>query len=141
VKVVNRNDEDFAAVVMDHTGGRGADKVIDSTGGSILDRSFECIRLLGHVVSYGEAEARPQANLWERLVRKSLTFTRLHIGHIDSASPAWISGADKVMDMIATGRLAVPIAGTFAMDDVHAMYGRLESRQVAGKLLLKIGGG
>lgn len=141
VKVVNRNGADFAEVVMNHTGGRGADKVIDSTGGSILDRSFDCIRLLGHVVSYGEAEARPQANLWERLVRKSLTFTRLHIGHIDSTSPAWINGAEEVMEMIATGRLSVPIAGTFAMDDVHAMYARLESRQVAGKLLLKIGGG
>lgn len=139
-KVVNRNEADFAEVVMDQTGGRGADKVVDSTGGSILDKSFDCIRLLGHVVSYGEAEARPQANLWERLVRKSLTFTRLHIGHINSSSAAWINGTEKVMNMITKGQLTVPIAGTFAMDDVHAMYARLESRQVAGKLLLKIGG-
>lgn len=139
-RVINRANEDFAAAVLKMTRGKGADKVIDSTGGSILDKSFDCIRVLGHVVSYGEAEARPLPNLWERLVRKSLTFSRLHIGHIDHASIAWANGANTVMGSIASGRIAVPIEGTFGLEDVHAMYARLESRTVAGKLLLKIGG-
>ena len=138
--MVNRTADDFVAVVLDMTQGRGVDKVIDSTGGSILDRSFDAICQLGHVVSYGEAEAKPYANLWERLVRKSLTFTRLHIGHIDCRSAAWAGGACAVIGGIAAGTLAAPIEGVFALDDVHAMYARLESRQVSGKLLLKIGG-
>ena len=140
VRVVNRNTEDFVSIANEITKGKGVDKVIDSTGGSILDRSFDCIRELGHVVSYGEAEAKPFVNLWERLVRKSLTFTRLHIGHIDSTSRAWTEGADTVMQMITAGNLKVPIEGVFAMDEAQAMYARLESRQVAGKLLLKIAG-
>jgi hypothetical protein len=32
----------------------------------------------------------------------------------------------------------VPIEGIYPLDEVHAMYARLESRQVAGKLLLQI---
>ncbi len=140
-RAINRNTENFVDIVNDMTKGKGVNKVIDSTGGSILDRSFDCIRELGHVVSYGEAEAKPFPNLWERLVRKSLTFTRLHIGHIDSTSHAWTDGADKVLAMIAAGTLRVPIEGVFALEDVHAMYAKLESRQVAGKLLLKIAGG
>ncbi len=139
-RVINRNDEDFVTAVMDFTSGRGIDKIVDSTGGSILDRSFETIRVLGHVVSYGEAEAKPQANLWERLVRKSLTFTRLHIGHIFSNPPAWQEGARQVVDGVANGSLKVPIEGVFPLDQVHDMFTRLETRQVAGKLLLKIGG-
>jgi NADPH2:quinone reductase len=137
-RVINRTQEDFVAAVMQLTGGEGVDKVIDSTGGGILDKSFDCIRPLGHVVSYGEAEGKPFATLWERLVRKSLTFTRMHIGHIDPTSAAWIDGANAVMDAIAAGKLAVPIEGVFPMEKVHDMYARLESRQVAGKLLLKI---
>jgi NADPH:quinone reductase len=139
-RVVNRNAEDFVSVVSRMTEGKGADKVIDSTGGSILDQSFDCIRQLGQVVSYGEAEAKPFANLWERLVRKSLTFTRLHIGHIDNTSPAWSDGANKVMNMITEGSLKVPIEGVFELNEARSMYERLESRQVAGKLLLKIAG-
>jgi NADPH2:quinone reductase len=137
-KVINRADEDFVAAVMAFTGGKGVDKIVDSTGGTILDRSFETIRLLGHVVSYGEAEGRPQANLWERLVRKSLTFTRLHLGHIDCRSEAWRNAARDVIGMVQSGALAVPIEGVFPLERVHDMYARLESRQVAGKLLLRI---
>ena len=66
-RVVNRQTEDFVDVCNQMTNGSGVDKVIDSTGATILDRSFDCIRRLGHVVSYGEAEGKPLANLWERL--------------------------------------------------------------------------
>ncbi len=139
-RVINRNDEDFVAATMAFTAGKGVDKIVDSTGGSILDRSFETVRVLGHVVSYGEAEAKPQANLWERLVRKSLTFTRLHIGHIFSTPAAWQEGARQVVDGVASGSIKVPIEGVFPLDRAHDMFARLESRQVAGKLLLRIGG-
>jgi NADPH2:quinone reductase len=137
-KVINREEEDFVEAVNEFTRGMGVDKVVDSTGGSILDRSFDTIKLLGHVVSYGEAEAKPYANLWERLVRKSLTFTRLHLGHIDCRSKAWKDGETAVLAAVADGSMQVPVEGVFAMEDVHAMYEKLESRQVAGKLLLKI---
>jgi NADPH2:quinone reductase len=138
LRVINREDENFVSAVMDATKGRLIDKVIDSTGGSILDRSFETIRELGHVVSFGEAEGVPFANLWERLVRKSLTFTRLHIGHIDSTSNAWRVANESVFTMILNGLIKVPIEGIFSMDDVHEMYQKLESRTVAGKLLLRV---
>jgi NADPH2:quinone reductase len=136
--VINREDEDFVAAVMKATGGKLVDKIVDSTGGTILDRSFATIRKLGHVVSYGEAEGRPQTNLWERLVSKSLTFTRFHLGHSDFQSEAWHTGVRNITDWIADGSLKVPIEGVFEFNDVHAMFARLESRQVAGKLLLKI---
>jgi NADPH2:quinone reductase len=139
-KVIHRDDEDFVEAVMAFTGGRGVDKIVDSTGGSILDKSFATIRKLGHVVSYGEAEAKPYANLWERLVTKSLTFTRFHLGHMDFQSDAWHKGARTVMDAIVDGSLQVPIEGVYAIEDVHAMYAKLGTRQVAGKLLLRIGG-
>jgi len=139
-KVINRSEEDFVAAVMDFTQGKGVDKIIDSTGGSILDASFATIRKLGHVVSFGEAEARPYANLWERLVSKSLTFTRFHLGHMDFQSDAWLDGASAVMDAIVDGSLLVPIEGIYAFENVHAMYAKLESRQVSGKLLLDIAG-
>ena len=137
-RVVNRAEADFVAVALDMTGGRGVDKVVDSTGATILDRSFDCIRKLGHVVSYGEAEGKPLANLWERLVQNSLTFTRLHIGHLDYRSAQWQAGADAVLAAIIAGRLQVPIAGTYPMAEAEAMFAALDSRQTAGKLILRV---
>ena len=138
-RVVLRNEEDFVQVVMEFTGGRGVDKVVDSTGASILDRSFDAIRPLGHVVSYGEAEGKPYPTLWERLVQKSLTFTRLHVGHLDFTSESWRNGTRTVLEMIADGRLHVPIQGCYTLDTVNDMFAALASRRTAGKLIMQVG--
>jgi NADPH:quinone reductase len=137
-RVINREEEDFVAAVMAFTGGEGVDKVVDSTGASILDRSFATLRKLGHVVSFGEAEGRPLPNLWERLVAKSLTFTRFHLGHADFASVKWRESVEAVVGAIVDGRLKVPLEATFAFDEAGAMLDRLASRQVAGKLILAV---
>lgn len=137
-RVVNREAEDFVSVALAMTGGRGVDKVIDSTGASILDRSFQALRTRGQIVSVGEAEGKPFPNLWERLVPKSATFTRFHLGHCDFKSDSWVRGVREVLDGIADGGIQVPIAGVFAFENANAMYDRLLSRQVSGKLLLKI---
>lgn len=136
--VVNRGEADFVDVAMEATDGRGVEKVIDSTGASILDRSFDAIRPLGHVVSYGEAEGKPYSNLWERLVAKSLTFTRMHLGHLDYRSPAWARGVEEVLGGIESGTIKVPIEGVFPFEQVNEMFDALASRRTAGKLLLKV---
>jgi len=137
-KVINRDDEDFVAAVLAFTGGKGVDKIVDSTGASILDRSFATIRKLGHVVSFGEAEGRPFPNLWERLVSKSLTFTRFHLGHADFASDMWRSSVDEIVGGIMGGALKIPIEETLPFEKVGTMLERLASRQVSGKLILAV---
>lgn len=136
--VVNRNQGDFVQAALDFTQGRGVDKIVDSTGASILDRSFDTIRQLGHVVSYGEAEGPPFPNLWEQLVRKSLTFTRMHLGHMEYGSEAWRNGCTAVIGAIMDQTLKVPIEGEFAFDDVNDMFAALASRGLAGKVILRV---
>lgn len=140
-RVFNRADEDFVDGVLELTDGRGVDKVLDSVGATVLDRSFDAIRLLGHVVSIGEAEGRPLPNLWERLVRRSLTFTRFHLGHSDFRSALWQRGVADVLDGLQSGWLTMPVEQVFAFEDAAEMYARLASRQVSGKLLLAIAAG
>jgi NADPH2:quinone reductase len=137
-KVVHRDDEEFVAATLAFTGGKGVDKIVDSTGASILDRSFAAIRKLGHVVSYGEAEGRPLPNLWERLVAKSLTFTRFHLGHADFHSDIWRRSVEETTSAVLAGRLKAPIEEVFAFERAEAMLQRLASRSVAGKLLLAV---
>lgn len=137
-QVILRNQSDFVSACLEATDGKGVDKVVDSTGASILDRSFDAIRPLGHVVSYGEAEGKPFDTLWEQLVRKSLTFTRLHVGHLDYTSDVWTAAVKAVTGMISTGALDVPVKGIFEMENVDRMFAALASRQTAGKLILRI---
>lgn len=140
-RVVVTTAEDFETAVLDFTGGKGVDLAIDSYGATMLDRTFNVVRKLGHVISIGEAEGQPLKNIRERILPRSQTFTRLHLGHVDQASPEWDAGIVHVLAGIAEGWLKVPIEGVFTLDQAADMHRRLEGRHVAGKLLLKAGKG
>src|SRR5882724_5595050 len=135
-RVVNRNERDFVSAALEMTGGKGVDLLLDSVGASTLDRSFAALKTLGHAISYGEAEGRPFANLWERMVPKSLTLTRFHMGHIEVGSAVWKAGVAHVLAGIVEGWLGIPIEGIYPLREAGTMHARLESRQVSGKLLL-----
>ena len=138
-RVINYATEDFEQAVLDATGGKGVDLSIDSYGASMLDRMFAVTRMLGHVISIGEAEGQPFKNIRERILPRSQTFTRFHLGHVDQHSADWNAGVAHCLKGLAEGWLTVPIEGVFPLAEAAAMHRRLESRQVAGKLLLKVG--
>lgn len=140
-KVVVTSQEDFVKAALDFSGGKGVDLAIDSYGATMLDRTFDAVRKLGHIISIGEAEGQPFKNIRERILPRSQTFTRLHLGHVDQASPEWKAGVDHVLGGIAAGWLKIPIEGVFPLSQAAEMHRRLEGRHVAGKLLLKAGAG
>jgi NADPH2:quinone reductase len=137
-RVIVTPDEDFEQAVMEFSGGRGVDLAIDSLGATMLDRTFNVVRKLGHIISIGEAEGQPFKNIRERILPRSQTFTRLHIGHVDAQSQAWKDSLDLIPRGVVDGWLKVPMAGTFPMEEAAAMHRYLESRQAAGKLVLQI---
>lgn len=139
-RVVDRNQEDFAAAALAWTQGRGVDFVYDSVGAATLDRSFDAIRKFGHIVSYGEASGRPFANIWERMVPRSVTFSRFHLGHADPDSASWKNAVAAVLEAVRCGGLKIFIEEVYPLERAADMHGRLESRQVSGKLLLSVGG-
>jgi NADPH2:quinone reductase len=135
-RVIDRGKDDFVVEALAETAGEGVDLVLDSVGASTLDRSFSALKTFGHAVSYGEAEGKPFPNLWERLVTKSLTLSRFHMGHIAIGSADWKAALAQVLGGIADGWLRIPIEGIYPLAEAAAMHARLESRQVSGKLLL-----
>ena len=137
-RVVVTSQEDFEKAVLDFTKGKGVDLAIDSYGATMLDRTFNVVKKLGHVVSIGEAEGQPFKNIRERILPRSQTFTRLHIGHVDAESQAWKDSLAYIPRGVIEGWLKVPIAGSFPMEEAAAMHRYLESRQAAGKLVLAI---
>ena len=136
-RVVVTSTEDFERAVLDFTAGKGVDLAIDSYGATMLDRTFNVVKKLGHVVSIGEAEGQPFKNIRERILPRSQTFTRLHLGHVDQARPNGRRASITCLEGIAAGWLKVPIEGVFPLAEAAEMHRRLEGRHVAGKLLLK----
>ncbi|MDB5365505.1 MAG: hypothetical protein JWM77_1432 [Rhodospirillales bacterium] len=135
-RVVNSRTEDFVEVARQLTSGRGIDVAIDSLGATTLDRTYDVMRNLGHVISIGEAEGQPFNNIRERILPKSLSFTRFHLKHIDATSAVWRNGYVTVLEAIARGVLNVPIVKRYKLPEAAEMHRQLEGRSVSGKLLL-----
>jgi len=135
-RVVNLREADFVSVVLEMTGGEGVDLAIDSLGAATLDRTFDAVRTLGHLINIGEAEGKPYPNIRDRVLLRSQSFTRFSLGHAMERPDIWEHGMRHVLAVLANGSVEVPIVDRFPLDRVAEMHGMLESRQVAGKLLL-----
>jgi NADPH:quinone reductase len=136
--VINNRDEDFVEVVMERTGGKGADLALDSLGATVLDRTFDAVRILGHVINIGEAEGKPFDNLRDRILPRSITFTRFSIPHVMEDARLWKRGMDYCVQGIQEGWLNIPIVNAIPLDNVRDMHRQMESRQISGKLLLSM---
>jgi NADPH2:quinone reductase len=60
--VVNYSEEDFGAVVMDETGGKGVDVVFDNVGEAVMDASMSCLAYNGRYLMMGFASDKRRAD-------------------------------------------------------------------------------
>jgi NADPH2:quinone reductase len=60
--VINYPTEDFAAVVMAETGGRGVDVVFDNVGDAVMDASLNCTAYNGRYLMMGFASDKTVAD-------------------------------------------------------------------------------
>ena len=138
-QVVDSRNEDFVAIAMELTHGRGVDLVIDSLGADILPKSFDALRTYGRVINIGEAAGYPDFDIRPKLYERSTALAGFELHHAEAGSARWRRGLRYVLRGLEEGWLQVPIEGVYDLDDVRAAQRRLEERGVAGKLLLRVG--
>lgn len=136
--VIDRSTHDFVAEVMRLTKGRGADLVIDSLGGEILERSFDALRTFGRIINIGEAAGDPDFNIRAKLYQRSTSLAGFEFLHARPGSPGWRRGIKAILAGLADGNLRIPIEAILPFSDVGRAHRLLESRQVSGKLLLDV---
>ena len=139
------SERDFAAGVLERTGGRGADAVIVTAAGGdagLLNKAFEACRRKGRVVLVGDVPIRIQR---EKIYKKEIDFlisTSYGPGRYDPSYEEkgqdypfgyvrWTEGRnlEEVLRQIATGALRVRplIDATHGVEDASAAYASLAS--------------
>ena len=101
--VINYSTEDFVAVTRKITDGKGVDVVYESIGKDTLQRSLDCLRLVGMCAAYGQASGVPDPiDLVEDLgVRGSLIITRPVLSHYMSNRSEIDAAAKSLFDAVA----------------------------------------
>lgn len=139
--VIDRSREDFVVRAMQFTAGNGVDLVIDSLGGDVLPRSFDALRVYGHLINIGEAAGEPHFTVRKKLYERSTSFAGFELLHAVPGSRRWRRGVSFVTRAAARGELRMPIGHVFPLEEVAAAHEVFESRAGTGKVLLDVGGG
>jgi NADPH2:quinone reductase len=135
--VIDYQAEDFAARVREITEGRGVDVVYDGVGKSTFEKSLDCLRQRGLMVSFGNASGVVSIPDLTILMRKgSLYVTRPTTGHYLGTRTELTTGAEKLFAAVLSGEIKVEIGKTFALADAAEAHRALESRQTTGSTVL-----
>ena len=135
--VINYKTEDFAARVRELTDGRGVDVVYDGVGKATFEKSLDCLRPRGLMVSFGNASgvvSIPDITILSR--KGSLYVTRPTGNHYVNTREDLLAGAALLFEAVASGAIKVEINRTFALADAEAAHRALEGRETTGSVVL-----
>src|SRR6476646_9344961 len=126
---VNYKTEDFVAATKKATDGRGADVILDMVGGSYIERNYEAAAVEGRVVQIAFQSASHADVDFRRLMFKRLTHTGSTLRARAIADKAAIARAveDRVLPLIAGGRVKPVIDSTFPLREAAKAHARMET--------------
>src|SRR5262249_3242729 len=135
---INYRDEDFVAATKAATAGKGADVILDMVGGDYIERNYEAAPGEGRVVQIA-FQGSPKATVdFRRIMLKRLTHTGSTLRARSVADKSAIARAveERVLPLIAAGRVAPLIDSTFPLAQAAAAHARMETSQHIGKIVL-----
>ena len=128
---------DFVEAVRTLTDGRGADVIVDSVGGSNLQRSLHCLAYRGRCITFGDAGRETPSTLDISTMRaQNQTLVGYFLGaelFLGTRAHAMIAGH---LDDLAAGRLRVVIDRRYPLEEAGEAHAYIESRQAFGRVLL-----
>ena len=136
-EIINYTKEDFAKKVMEITNGKGVPVVYDGVGKSTLQKSLECLKTRGMMVSFGNASgALDPINVPKMLQPKGLFFVRPSMGQYLSTNEEKNEAAEALFKKIISGTIKIEVFKKYKLEDIKQAHIDLESRKILGPALL-----
>ncbi|HTI87901.1 MAG TPA: quinone oxidoreductase [Alphaproteobacteria bacterium] len=129
--------EDFVARVKEITGGNGVPVVYDSVGKDTFEKSLDCLRPLGLMVSFGNSSgAVPPISLLILSQKGSLFVTRPTLAHYVARRDDLDEAAQELFKAVRTGVVQIQVGKTYPLKDAAKAHTDLESRRTTGSTVL-----
>jgi NADPH2:quinone reductase len=132
--------ERFVGSLLDATGGRGVDVVLDPVGGPTRLASFEALAPFGRVAVYGEAGRHPDLRLPVLpLWKNNRTLTGYNIGDLARRDPTLLrTHALAALSLAASGDVLIDITDEYGLADAAKAHRVLQAGANQGKAVLKV---
>ena len=136
--LVNYREQDFVEVLREHTGGAGADVILDNMGAKYLSRNVDALATGGRLVVIGmQGGTRAEVDLGV-LMRKRAAVIATSLRARPAAEKATIVAAvrEHVWPLIESGRVRPVVHGTYPLAAAADAHRELEASSHIGKVLL-----
>jgi NADPH2:quinone reductase len=137
---INYAQGDAVPRVLEMTGGRGADLILDHIVGKDFTDNLDMLAPLGLIVSFNALGGLPEKDLFKEM-RAHLPrspavrcFT-MHSFDADPAARARVTQA--TLDLFAAGQVKPPVFARLKLSEAVKAHELLDARSVLGKLILK----
>lgn len=130
--------DDFVAAALEATDGAGVDLVLESVGGDVLGRSFDCMAPLGRLVSVGASSGRSSDRFrLHTLFEKGVSVAGFTLGQWVLHHPELVRpSAERVLGALERGEARPVVGGVFPADRVADAHRFLAERRSIGRTIV-----
>ncbi len=140
-RAINYRAEDFVTVVKEHTGGRGADVILDMVGGDYVGGNIRALAIEGRICQIaflGGAEV--SVNLAPLMMKRgTLTGSTLRPQSIGAKARIARDLGREVWPLIEAGRIGPLIHARYPLADAAEAHRQMEAEAPTGKIVLDLG--
>lgn len=138
---IDYKEQDFVEEVMNHTGGNGADVVLDMVAGDYIPRNIACMAVSGRlciIAALGGSKAEVD---FRQVFVKRMTITGSTLRARDTAFKGQIAEnlKSRVWPLFKDGKLKPVIYQTLTLNDAAEAHRVMEEGRHIGKIVLTIG--
>lgn len=139
-RAINRHNEDFVAVILDETQGRGVDVVLDNVGGDYVARNLSVLAPGGRHVSLSFMQgAKIELDL-QLVMRKGLSLTSSTLRPKSAMEKMRLAQciSKHLLPLIAAGKITPTLHQTLPLAQAADAHRILEANANIGKVLLQV---
>ena len=143
VRGIDYREEDFLAVALQQTGGRGVDVVLDMVGGDYTPKNLDALAVEGRLVQIAFLRgSRVELDLSRILVKRlTLTGSSLRPRSVEQKGAIAAALHREVWPLLASGAVKVVVHATFPLRQVGLAHRLMEAAGHIGKLILTVADG
>jgi NADPH2:quinone reductase len=136
-EVINYSKEDFAKKVLNITDGKGLPVVYDGVGKSTFEKSLECLKTRGTMVSFGNSSGvLPSIDVAKMLQPKGLYFIRPSMGQYLDTKNELAEASEMLFEKIRSRKVKVNIFKKYKLDEIVKAHTDLENRKITGPAVI-----
>lgn len=140
-RAINYREEDFAAVAMEATTGRGVDVILDMVGGDYVERNLKALATEGRLVNIAFLQGpKIELNLLPLMLKRlTMTGSTLRPRSLEEKTAIAVALEARVWPLLSAGRVAPVMDSTYPLKDAAEAHKRMESGAHIGKIVLETG--